>query len=82
MKPRTEKGEKIGGGFFVHRRGKTSRRIHAAAFPFEHGTMMAAISECERLAKANPGETYVVVGQCYEAFVEREAVEELAAGPV
>lgn len=75
MKERTAKGEKIGGGFFVHRRGKSSKRIHAAAFPFEHATMMAAIRECDRLAALTPGERYVVVGQCYDAFVEPEPAE-------
>lgn len=49
MKERTTKGEKIGGGFFVHRRGKTSKRVHAAPMPFEHATLMKAINECERL---------------------------------
>jgi len=35
--------------FIIHRRGKKSRRIRASAFPFEHGTLMAAISEIEKL---------------------------------
>lgn len=70
MKQRTAKGEKVGGGFFVHRRGKSSKRVHAAPMPFEHATLMKAINECERLAALHPGERYVVVGQCYEAFVD------------
>lgn len=75
MKERTDMGEKIGGGFLVFRRGKTSRRIHAAPLPFEHATLMKAINECERLAALHPGERYIVVGQCYEAFVETVAPE-------
>lgn len=76
MKPRD--GEKIGGGFLVFRRGKRSKRVRAAAFPFEHPSLMKAIAECERLAAAYPGERYVIVGQCYEAFVEPQPAEEIA----
>lgn len=75
MKERTDKGEKIGGGFFVHRRGRRSNRIHAAPLPFEHATLMKAINECERLAALNPGAHYVVVAQCYDAFVDPVAPE-------
>ncbi|MCA8886686.1 MAG: hypothetical protein KDA35_08675 [Hyphomonadaceae bacterium] len=81
MKERTQKGERIGGGFFVFRRGKKSNRVHPGAFPFEHCTMMAAINECQRLARANPGETYIVVGQCYDARHANEPTDGEANEP-
>lgn len=56
------RGEKIGGGYFVFRRGKKTGRISAGgSLPFEHPSYAAARQEAERLAKANPGERFVVV---------------------
>lgn len=73
MSPRD--GEKIGGGFFVFRRGKRTGRVACGALPFEHANMMAAIRECDRLAALHPGEKFVVVGQCYDARKRPETEE-------
>lgn len=56
-------GEVVGGGYFVFRRGKKTGRIASAnLLPFEHATENAAYDEAYRLAKANPGEQFVVLG--------------------
>jgi hypothetical protein len=53
---KSRKGETVGGGFFVFRRGETSKRILFKAKrngevirPFEHGSLRAAIEEAQRL---------------------------------
>jgi len=53
-------GEKIGGGFFVFRRGKKSGRVRAPEWPFEHPTLEAAETERNRLCDKFPGEWFVV----------------------
>jgi hypothetical protein len=59
----TRRGEKIGGDWFVFRRGKRTGRIGIATqFPFEHPTREAALTEARRLADLTPGETYQVFG--------------------
>ncbi|GHC61300.1 hypothetical protein [Limoniibacter endophyticus] len=60
-KPLPRKGEKIGGGFFVFRRGKKTGRISAGnSLPYEHPSLASAAAEAARLAKMNPGETFEV----------------------
>lgn len=56
-------GEVIEGGYFVFRRGKSTKRIKASWFPFEHGSKADAVAQAEKLAIENPGETFVVVAQ-------------------
>jgi hypothetical protein len=59
----TRRGEQIGGGWFVFRRGKRTGRIGIRTqLPFEHPTREAALTEARRLADLTPGETYQVFG--------------------
>jgi hypothetical protein len=67
-------GEVVGGGFFVFRRGKRSKRLRfkqdaingvAVFLPFEHPDMDAALREAARLAHRNPGENYFVFQQVF-----------------
>lgn len=72
-------GEKIGGGFFVFRRGKKTGRVgvRPATTPFEHPDFYAAKAEANRLAKKHRGERFVVVAQVegFEAFDNRAPAE-------
>lgn len=65
-KPR--KGEVIGGGFLIFRRGKRTGRVGVKmkSLPFEHGSLESAQTEVERLTKANPGERFVIFQQITE----------------
>lgn len=54
-------GEKIGGGFFVFRRGRKSGRIRAPEWPFEHPTFEAAFAEMERLKEQYPTSKFAVM---------------------
>lgn len=54
--------EKIGGGYFVFRRGGNTRRIRPAYWPFEHATEEAAMRAAMILAEANPGQLFEVFG--------------------
>jgi hypothetical protein len=66
MEAKERKGEKIGGGWFVFRRGKKTGRIACKrnALPFEHPTFYAATMEAERLASVYKGERFVVLREC------------------
>lgn len=74
---RKAKGEVVGGGWFVFRRGRTSGRIKPARFgkpgtswyPFEHASEESAKAEAERLAVLNPGLRFCVFHQVSEAPV-------------
>ncbi len=75
MSPKERKGEKVGGGFFVFRRGKKTGRIGCKrdALPFEHPTLAAAEAEAVRLANLYKGETFVIIGDLgIEAFTPKE----------
>lgn len=62
-KPRMKReGEKVGAGFFVFRRGRTSKRIKMSFIPFEHPTLESAHAEAERLCALHPGQTFEVFG--------------------
>lgn len=62
--PAPRKGETIGGGFLIFRRGKTTGRIGiSTTLPFEHPSLEAALREAARLAALTPGETYAVFQQ-------------------
>jgi hypothetical protein len=57
------KGEQIGGGFFVFRRGTMANRIKPSERPFEHPSMESAIAERDRLNEANPHLKYAVFAE-------------------
>jgi len=72
MKPR--KGEEIGGGYFVMRRGKKTGRVGVSAntLPFEHPSLASALTEAKRLSEVNKGETYeVFVTTGFAEFCEK-----------
>jgi hypothetical protein len=54
-------GEKIGGGYFVMRRGDGTGRIRPTYTPYEHATIEAAIAEASRLAQSRPGYRFEVM---------------------
>lgn len=66
---RTAKGEKVGGGFIVFRRHRSSGRVAtpASTLPFEHGSFEAAEKEMNKLAKAHPGKEFCVFYQVTSA---------------
>lgn len=67
MKERSKFGEKIGGGYFVFRRGKKTGRIaHGNNLPLEHPTLESAKKESDRLASINEGEKFAVFNQVWE----------------
>ncbi|WP_375263226.1 hypothetical protein [Palleronia sp.] len=72
------KGEVIGGGHFVFRRGGGTNRIRPAMWPFEHGTAQEAQAEAAKLAAASPGETFLVVSEVF-AITREDLVEADAA---
>lgn len=73
---KARKGEQIGGGFFVFRRGHRTGRIRPAHLPFEHPTFEAAQAEADKLADAQPGQTFIVVGQVYLVCLPAPAATE------
>lgn len=56
------KGEQIGGGFFVFRRGERGGRIFISQMPYEHPSREAAQKEAQRLREKHPGQVYQVFG--------------------
>lgn len=54
------KNEKIGGGYFVFRRGNRGGRIFISQMPFEHPSYSSALDECIKLSKKNPGNEYQI----------------------
>jgi hypothetical protein len=68
MSTRREKGEVIGGGWFVFRRGKRTNRISVrhSVMPFEHASEESATTEACRLKLYNPNERYGVFKQVKE----------------
>jgi hypothetical protein len=71
---RAEKGEVIGGGFFVARRDRKGRVLRGQR-PFEHPTHESAFGEAERLAGENPGTLFVVLQVVDAIAVPKPAVE-------
>ena len=60
--PRKERpGEKIGGGFFVFRRGEGTKRVRAANWPFEYPSLEAAQEGRDRLVGKFPGERFIIM---------------------
>lgn len=66
--------ETIGGGFFVFRRHRKSGRIHPSQWPFEHASAEAAAVQAKKLADANPGNEFIVVGEIL-AYAKRGEAE-------
>lgn len=64
---KTRKGEVIGGGWWVFRRGDGTGRIRVPMWPYEHPDAESAHKQAENLAVQNPGEKFVVVHQHGEA---------------
>ena len=63
---RKRKGEVIGGGYFVYRRGKRTGRISIASkLPFEHPSFEAALQEADRLHALEPKESFGVMCEMY-----------------
>ncbi|MGB3833726.1 MAG: hypothetical protein WA975_17895 [Mesorhizobium sp.] len=58
---KARKGEVIGGGYFVFRRGDGTNRIRPSQWPYEYGSQEAAEEQAKILAKANPGYRFDVV---------------------
>jgi len=56
---KARKGEVIGGGFFVFRRGDDTKRIRPSMWPYEHGSFSQALAEAERL-REETGHDYQV----------------------
>lgn len=55
------RGEVIGGGWFVFRRGEYGNRIKPGPLPYEHGTFESAQKEAVRLTEINPGQKFVIL---------------------
>ena len=53
--------ETIGGGWFVFRRGDSTKRVKPAAWPFEHPSINAARAEALRLAADMPGQQFDIL---------------------
>jgi len=62
---RVRRGEKVGGGYFVFRRGRTTGRIkiNPNKPPYEHASLDDATKEATRLAMENHGIDFVVFQQ-------------------
>ena len=70
VKSRKEKGEVVGGGYIIFRRGKRTGRLGVKKYAiiFEHPSMDAALAEVERLTILNPGEKFVVFKEVSETI--------------
>lgn len=75
---RKDKGEKIGGGYFVFRRGSKGRIkvdiekvISKRWIPFEHPTFSAAIRETEILQTKHPEANFCILQQIYQTKAEK-----------
>jgi hypothetical protein len=73
------KGEMVGGGWFVMRRGTDTGRVGCRpGFPFEHPTLESAENEATRLAKLHPGHKFCVLNQVSVAIERAEDKPETA----
>lgn len=57
-RPRARRNEKVGGGHFVFKRGRTTGRIKTGRvghIPFEHATLESALDEAARLSVEKGG---------------------------
>lgn len=64
------KHETIGGGYWVFRRGDDTGRIRPSMWPFEYDSQDAAAEQAAKLAKENPTELFIVVGELGQFYGE------------
>lgn len=64
------KGETIGGGWWVFRRGRGTNRIRPSMWPFEYATRELACEQAGRLAEMHPDCMFAVVHQTDAFFGE------------
>ncbi|AXP07799.1 hypothetical protein SmphiM6_108 [Sinorhizobium phage phiM6] len=55
------KGEQVGGGFFVMRRGSYAGRLKPSKLPYEHPDIDSARAEISRLRELHPEHNYTVL---------------------
>lgn len=67
-KTKARKGETIGGGYFVFRRGDGTNRVRPSQLPFEHGSLAEAEDEAKRLSAQRPGYTFDVFARVATHF--------------
>lgn len=67
---RDEKGEVIGGGWFVFKRNPKTGRISPARFPFEYPDQDAAQKQAAILSTHNGGDEFIVVQSVASVAVE------------
>ena len=58
---RTDKGEVIGGGWFVFKRSPKTGRISPSQFPFEYDCKTQAVGQAKILAKQYPGAEFAIL---------------------
>ena len=65
IQSRKDKGEVVGGGFMIFRRGKKTGRIGIKrnSIAFEHGDLVSVQAEVNRLEEVHPGEKFVIFMQ-------------------
>jgi hypothetical protein len=76
---KNRQGEKVGAGFFVFRRHRSSGRIVKSEMPYEHKTLEQAIAEADRLSKAAPGVLFEVFGSMHIVFTMTEQAVDLTS---
>ena len=71
------KGELVGGGFFVFRRGKNSNRVfnYSGKLPFEHPTLESATEEAFRLSNLIPNRNFCVFQQVQQFIREDDSCD-------
>ncbi len=79
---RQRRGEMIGAGHFVFRRGDSTRRIRPCEWPFEHPDFDSAMHEASRLAATYGGEfeVFVRVASASADKMESELANAIASG--
>lgn len=70
---KARKSETIGGGWWVFRRDDSTGRISPSIWPFEYGNEDDAADQAARLARENPGQVFIVVGQVRACLVPTQA---------
>lgn len=60
-------GEEIGGGWFVVRRGRTTKRVKTVRWLFEHPSFDSAKKEIDRLREKHPDQTFQILSSVTEA---------------